>query len=386
MVRAVKDNRLKNTPPGPIPPVLPVSSSILLVDDDPIMREFAGAVLRTAGYDVREASDGGQAVDSARAQVPDLVVSDVIMGGGDGYAALEALRSSSATAHVPVVLMTSAADLSGMRRGMNLGADDYLAKPISADALLGVVANQLRKRKLARRQADAEMEALRKNLNRALPHEFNTPLNGIIGSAQLLKEEAAALSPAEISEMAGAILESGERLHRVARNYLAYAELEICAADPAQRSALAGESAPNAEEIATVIALAAAERFGRMADLRIDLPGFAVPMREDHWRRLVEELVTNAFQFSGAGTPVSLSAETSAHRLAFSVEDEGAGLSQEHLARIGAYAQFDRGIREQQGLGLGLAIVGRIVSLYDGELRWRSEPGRGTQVTVGLGV
>lgn len=363
----------------------PGGKRILLVDDDELMREFVGHILREAGYTVLEASNGTEAIALARQRQPHLVISDVVMENGDGYAALHALREDPATALVPIVLMTANADLQGMRHGMSLGADDYLPKPFSAEALRTSVETQLKKQDLLRRQSEKQLEELRFNLNLALPHEFNTPLNGILGSAQLLKECAAESDPDTVVELADCIIVSGNRLYRVAHNFLTYAELEISANDPARLAVLHRQRTPEAGAVARVIAGDIAESQQRTNDLRLDAPlDLPVAMPEAHWRKIVEELVQNAFKFSRAGSPVLLRLQASKGGVSLVVSDQGRGMSPEQITRIGAYAQFDRKVHAQEGLGLGLAIARRLAVLYHGTLLIESAPATGTTVTITL--
>ncbi len=358
---------------------------ILLVDDDEIIREFAHTILSGAGYQVFEASSGTEAVQLARDRQPHLVLSDVVMENGDGYAALQQLRLDPSTALIPIVLMTANADLTGMRHGMSLGADDYLPKPISAQSLLAAVETQFKKHQLMRKQAERELDELRSNLNLALPHELNTPLNGILGAAQLLKDDAANMTPDVIAELADCILVSGNRLHRVARNFLAYAEIEMTAGDGARLAKWRAERLVDARLAVQDLAHETAEAHHRQRDLQLQLAGATSARIGEHWwRKIVEELVRNAFTFSGSGTAVRIAVERTERHAVLIVADRGRGMSPEQIARIGAYAQFDRKVHAHEGLGLGLAIARRLAELHEGTLEIESRPGQGTTVTVRL--
>src|SRR5262245_14678757 len=112
---------------------------ILVIDDEEWLREMVHLALTQRGYDVIEAGNGTIGIETARKQLPDLILCDVNMDKLDGYSTLSSLRNEATTASIPFILMTGAADNAGMRHGMNLGADDYLAKPFSIDALYGAV-------------------------------------------------------------------------------------------------------------------------------------------------------------------------------------------------------------------------------------------------------
>jgi two-component system, sensor histidine kinase and response regulator len=92
--------------------------------------------------------------------------------------------------------------------------------------------------------------------------------------------------------------------------------------------------------------------------------------------------VQNAFKFSSPNSPVRVTLSEADNTVTFTVSDVGRGFSTEHIAKVGAYMQFDRKLHEQQGLGLGLTIVRRLTELHGGTLTIQSEKGAGTVVTV----
>lgn len=129
-------------------------SRILVIEDQPQMRRNVATILEMEGFTVTAAENGRKGVDLARAQEFDLVVCDVMMPDLDGYGVLQALRNQPATATVPFIFLTAKSDKSDLRSGMNLGADDYLTKPVSRADLLAAV-----RARLARRSAHvAEVE------------------------------------------------------------------------------------------------------------------------------------------------------------------------------------------------------------------------------------
>ncbi|BBZ05951.1 histidine kinase [Mycolicibacterium doricum] len=119
-----------------------VPARILVADDNADMRSYLTGLLQGAGYQVTAVSDGSQALESIRANLPDLVVSDVMMPGLDGLELLAALRSESRTAALPVLLLSARAGQESSIEGLQAGADDYLVKPfVAADFMARVRAN-----------------------------------------------------------------------------------------------------------------------------------------------------------------------------------------------------------------------------------------------------
>jgi EAL domain-containing protein (putative c-di-GMP-specific phosphodiesterase class I)/CheY-like chemotaxis protein len=140
------------------------STTVLIVEDDGSIRAVLNATLRSAGHHVVEADNGVDAYALAVEHLPALVLSDVLMPGGNGTDLLAALRADSRTADLPFVFLTGLDERQSVREGMNLGADDYLTKPFRPTELLSLVQAQLRrsaKRTEMRRQLEAEAQKLR---------------------------------------------------------------------------------------------------------------------------------------------------------------------------------------------------------------------------------
>jgi PAS domain S-box-containing protein len=117
----------------------------LVVDDDPLMRDLFSRVLRAAGIETMVASDGASALEILRSDPAHVVILDNFMPGMTGLTLIQQLRADSATVNIPVILVTGEADLADRVRGLELGADDYLTKPVEPDELVVRVRAQLRR-------------------------------------------------------------------------------------------------------------------------------------------------------------------------------------------------------------------------------------------------
>ena len=139
------------------------------------------------GFEAMGAGDGEHGIQLSREQVPDLIICDINMPGLDGYGTLKAVRGNPATATIPFVFLSGSADRVAVRKGMELGADDYLTKPFTPQELIASVKTRLDKQDEIQRQSNQKLDELRGSLSLALPHELRTPLNGIMGLAHLIR-------------------------------------------------------------------------------------------------------------------------------------------------------------------------------------------------------
>ena len=119
---------------------------ILIIEDQPQMRRNLATILEMEGFEVLLAENGQAGVAEARASHPDLIICDVMMPELDGHGVLKALRGEKGTATIPFIFLTAKGEKNDQRTGMNLGADDYLTKPVARTDLLASVRVRLERR------------------------------------------------------------------------------------------------------------------------------------------------------------------------------------------------------------------------------------------------
>jgi DNA-binding NarL/FixJ family response regulator len=112
---------------------------ILIIEDEPEMRRNLQTILKLEGFEVSSAADGRAGFTQAQTEIPDLILCDVMMPLMDGHEVLQALRNDAATMNIPFVFLTAKGERADLRSGMNLGADDYLTKPVGREDLLKAV-------------------------------------------------------------------------------------------------------------------------------------------------------------------------------------------------------------------------------------------------------
>lgn len=357
---------------------------ILVIEDEQAVRESILDILNSEDFYAVSAENGQIGIKMVDEFQPHLIICDVMMPEMDGYDVLTQVRQSPKTEMIPFIFLTAKADKNDFRQGMELGADDYLTKPFTHSELLQAISTRLGKQATIEQQSQQKLDELRHSISLSLPHELNTVLNVISGLSALLMEDYDTAAPLEIYELAEAINLNSKRLHRLVQNFLLLAQLEILAASPEKIAALRSNLIDNAVEVVADAASLKALHFDRELDLKLELSATSVQISGPKLKKVVEELVDNAFKFSPEGSPVSVFSSQSEHMFVLHVIDYGRGMTAEQIANVGAYMQFERDFYEQQGAGLGLAIAKRLVELHGGNLIIESIPNQQTIVRASI--
>lgn len=357
---------------------------ILVIEDETAVRANILEILESGGYASIGADNGRDGLEAAQREQPDLILCDIMLPELDGYAILRALRQDARTTAIPLIFLTAKVDRADVRQGMELGADDYIAKPFRRLDLLQAISARLQRREDLLQQAERQLRDLRSSINLALPHELRTALTGILGFSELISTQSSILDLTELAEMGRAIYDSTTRLQHLLENFMVYARLELLAADAAQVTALRQEWTPGVEKVLWAVMLNKAQSAARRHDLKVTAVDGAAAISGAYFAKLCEELIDNAFKYSAPGTLVNVTAEIIDNRLRLTIRDQGRGMTPQQIADIGAYVQFDRQTFERRGIGLGLIIAKRLAEIHDGWLRIDSVVGAGTTVSVEL--
>ena len=367
--------------------------SILVVDDEPNNFDVIEALLNEQNYELHYASNGKNAIAGLNTFQPDLILLDVMMPDMDGIEVCKKIKTSDRWQTVPIIMVTALSSKSDLADCLNAGADDFISKPINSVELRARVQSMLRIKKqydniqnLSSIQAstinilESAVNELRGTLTSKMSHELNTPLNGIIGTIDLLMTDLENMDTAEVREILGWADESARRLESLTKKFLMYLELETSTIN--QNFFKASETHFSKRLVLSALT-SHFQRDRREQDLIFELEDAELKLNESYLLAIVQEIVDNAIKFSPAGTAIRVSSYVGA-MFNFSVQDFGRGMTPEQIASIGAFMQFDRKTHEQQGTGLGLKIVKKIVELAGGNFAITSTYQQETTVHISL--
>jgi signal transduction histidine kinase len=350
---------------------------ILVIDDNQPIRELIADCLKD-NYSVVTAIDGFDGIEKAQSRCPDLVICDVNMPAMNGFEVYEHFQQSETLRSAVFIFLSGCSDSTAVRHGMTLGADDFLLKPFEIDELIEVVQRRLGKRAQQRAALNEEIDTLRLNITKALPHELRTSIMIMEGYASLILDDPSNQDAIQ-REMVKSIANGAVRLRYMAEKYLWYLRSLL----PEKIDPEATTLTPN--ETLYHCVSSAANRFGRSADTSLEASTVPLAIDPEFLLKIVEEIIENAFKFSKPGTPIAVTGEEVNHQYCITVVNLGREITPEQIQHIGAFMQFDRNQQEQQGTGLGLIIVKRLVELHGGQFQIESQAGK-TTVMVSLPV
>ncbi len=369
--------------------------SVLIVDDDEIVRSLMRPSLEQAGFAVREAADGRDALNMCADGLPDLVIADVVMPHMDGFELCRALRLQPRTAHLPILMATGLDDTPSIEKAYECGATDFISKPISWPVLSHRVRYMLRAaRAFEDLRANQEIliaakiaaEAASKSKTEFLAnmsHELRTPLNAIIGFSSLMRDGLHGPLPGKYQAYPGLIVESGEHLLDIINSVLDIAKAESDKLVLDRREVEVEPIVRFSSDLAVQMAAKAQVQYA--VEMASDLPRLYADAPK--LRQVLLNLLSNAIKFTPSGGRVTLKVQPGdLGGIAFLVQDTGIGMDAQNIEiALTPFGQVDAKLaRKYGGVGLGLPLSKKLVELHGGTLEIESTLGAGTTVAVRL--
>lgn len=361
--------------------------TILVVEDDEDMLEVLALLLQDEGYTVLLANSGESALVLLQQEKPDLIISDVTMPGMDGFDLYEQIVGRGEQARIPFIFLTARGKRSDVRKGMELGADDYLVKPFEPEELLNAIKVRLERATESRAALDVVTAGLQEQIIRTLIHEFRTPLALVVGYTDLLEASGQEINEEDLQAILQGLHSGSERLKGLVEDFLFLSRLST--------GSMAGEIGMRSRETVNpdeAIDLVLEEFDSQAAAKEVTFEvargaqGLTIAVSHLHLVEIIRRLVDNAIKFSkkGGGNVTVTTGREGAYWV-MEIADDGIGIPSEALRWIfEAFRQVDRDKMEQQGAGVGLTIVQGLVEAYGGRVAVESTLGRGSTFTVRL--
>lgn len=370
--------------------------AILIVDDVPTNLNVLMQFLENTGFDVLVATDGESAIERAAYALPDIILLDVMMPVMDGFETCRRLKASPTTHDIPVIFMTALSDTVDKVYGFELGAADYITKPLHQDEVVARVNSHLtlyrQKQELERQKQEIErlreqdqkhyekLANLKDQMLSTVSHDLKNPLTTILTVVALLRRYISA-EDSRIQKKLDTIETSVDYMRDLISNLLDLARLET------------GASVEKKEIRLKPLLQTSFNRATTLADekqikLELRAPENDVTIHCDSFQvgQVLQNLISNALKYTPTGGNVEISVQLRENVVQFQISDNGFGIPEKDIPHV-----FDKFFRvntqEHQnvsGTGLGLAIVREIVQQHGGDVDVRSKLGEGSTFSFSI--
>ena len=354
--------------------------SVLMVDDTPANLELLTVMLKVRGYKVRAAVSGKLALQAVRNNPPDLILLDINMPEMSGYEVCAELKADEKLKDIPVIFLSALSETMDKVKAFGAGGVDYITKRFQFEEVEARVETQLelRRQKLQLQENYdklRELEKLRDSLVHMIIHDLRSPLAGIYGYLELIKEDAKKTPSSGSGRHIDEALKSAKQMTQIISDVLDVSKMEgkQMKLQPAECD-LGGAVEAG---ISTLRPL-----FGSR-EVRFVPPKSPAAVLADSEiiSRVIQNLLANAIKFSPKeGGLIRLSVESSGNRVCVSVQDNGPGIAPEYRQRIfDKFAQVELPDgRQKDSTGLGLTFCKLAVEAHGGKIGVDSEEGKGS--------
>jgi signal transduction histidine kinase len=344
------------------------AQKVLVVEDNPDLRLFIATNLAD-DYQVEMAKDGLEGLELARRWVPDLIVSDIMMPRMDGYELTRQVRKDPSLSQVPVILATAKSGGEAVAEGLEIGANDYLAKPFEIRELRARVSAQLRTRRLEGNLNERESRlAAIGQMTSAIVHDLKNPLSAIIGFAEISRQDVLTGKGTKIViQDLEPVISEANRLSRMISEVLDFAR-----GSSSDLNLMPTELAVYLEMICSPLK----QKLAAMGGIELILKhesgtNLLVQIDNDRMLRVIENLIRNAQEaiWSGDQSPIGkhiwITTSSDERSVSVRIADDGPGIAEEMVTNL--FKSFATG-KKRTGTGLGLATVRNLVIAHGGEI------------------
>jgi two-component system sensor histidine kinase/response regulator len=344
-------------------------NKILIVDDAEDTVELLRKRFRAEGYDTSEAFNGEQALNTVPEYEPDLIVLDVMMPKIDGYEVCQRLKADEKTKYIPVLMLTAKGEVEHKVKGLNIGADDYMAKPFDYKELSARVRSLLSIKATHEKKVEEEKSGALEQMMEQVAHEIRNPLTSVGGFARKVFNKLPEDDPNR--KYMQYIIEDVAVLESMIKQLIELKSMTISMKEPSAMNEVVKDSLKIFEQDFAQKAIQVETELQEGLSL--------ITADKKLLKRAFCNLIKNAVEAMESGTKtLKVTSRVNGDNLELQFSDTGKGIAKEKIKNI-----FDPLVTSKvYGPGLGLTFALKIIQDHKGTISVESEEGKGTTFTI----
>lgn len=355
-----------------------MTGKLLIIEDEEHVRENLAEILELNGFKPLNAIDGMDGLELAISHQPDLILSDVMMPGMDGFELCQRLKRHNNTKDIPVIFLTARNDTDSILQGFEMGAVDYITKPFKIKEVLARVKTHLQLRYTERQLIEAN--ATKDKFFSIIAHDLRNPFVNLIELSGVLKAEYGRMPENMIQKYHSAIHKASSEGLNLLKNLLEWSR--------SQTGKIKYEPRPLilSSIIKETFRLLNTDAEKKNIKLQHDANEYRLLADYNMTRTVMRNLVSNAIKFTEQGGWVKVSSRLKKQEVQIAIQDNGIGISPENLDKLfhPLNHHSTRGTGEEKGTGLGLILCKEFIEHNKGRITVESKLRKGSTFYVYL--
>ncbi len=359
------------------------NSKLLIVDDIIDNIRIIGSLLKSKGISITPATSGEQALGLAVAKKPDLILLDVQMPEMDGFEVCKKLKDNPLTKDIPVIFLTARTETEDIMKGFNLGAIDYITKPINSDEVIARIKTHLELKKskdiINEQNKDlSELNATKDKFFSIIAHDLKNPISNFRDLTKVLVDNFSNLSDPEKLDYLTMMNKSSEKLFLLLDNLLEWSRSQrgLIQFVPVQIDVnyiidnMISLMKPSAEKKNISLVKNITEEISLIADVNM-------------LNTILRNILSNSIKFTELNGQITIGVKNFNNYIEFYIEDTGIGISPDNITKL---FNIDSnistlGTSNEKGTGIGLILCKEFIEKHKGKIWVESEIGSGTKFT-----
>lgn len=346
---------------------------IIVIEDDENVRSNLIELLDAEGYLTFEAKNGEEAYRIILEKLPDLIICDILMPILDGYGLLLRCSQEPQTAMIPFIFLTALTERDNLRKGMEMGADDFITKPFTRVEILHAIETRIEKRVLVEKFAQEKLLNLESELEWAIPYEILEPISTLLGYSDYITQYHDTLKPGDFLRVGSDMQWTLSKLVDLIQNYVLFSELGNSLLDGTKIAEMRNSRVYNVNQLIAEIVSSKLKVERREEDLVFRFDDGDIKIDEFHLAKMIELILDNIILRSDKSQTFEIEGISDLEKQKYRIQiiDHGRSLREDQIGILNESIVTNSLLRpdyRHNKPDIGLMVLKRILTVFNGSI------------------